>query len=64
MHIEAAAPVTHSQHLVHFWLEKVLLATAVLVQCVKQLYKCMKLKPFDRENCKTEADFYGCLAPA
>jgi len=24
----------------------------------------MKAKRFNEENCKTEADFYGCLAPS
>ena len=48
--------------LVHFGLKKVLLVRANLVQFIKLLQHIKHMR-FDGENFKTEANFYGCLAP-
>jgi len=47
------------RHLVHFWLKKVLLVIAILVQFTKQMHRRIKPTRFDEENCKAEADFSG-----
>ena len=43
--------------------DKELLVRVTLVQFTKLLHQRMKSKHCDGENCETETDFYGCLAP-